>query len=1175
MLVRIRAFEATQFVFPKQEVSSERPSMKRSATSVFASLLFLFITSATCFAQFSASVQGTVLDSNGAAIPNASVSLTNTATGVKQTVTSNAAGVYRFPSLAPGNYSVSTTVQGFSPAKVSVVLATDQTLEVPLTLTVASVASSVTVTTQAPLLDTSDSRLEQTLDTTALTNLPLPGRNPTNVITLAPGVTGLGGQASPGTANSTNFAPENWVDASANGRGANGNQYVVDGMDVTSSIRPGVLNLTPNADTVQEVSVQTNTYTVDYGRASSIQTVMTTKSGTSEFHGLASDYYTYQGLTARGEFGVPQPTPLNPYHVSNLSFALGGPVIPHKQFFFFVGYEPYLSLASNGSSLVSYEAPEFLSFAQSAQPNSPEVQLMAKYKPSGATTQGVSATAGQLWSNVLPPPQQSQCASGVGNLPASYDNIPCSTPVFDVGHFNSSSFYNAKQYNIRLDKYFTKDRIYGNFYRNTVSNGGPAIRPAFQTTSAYYVFSLQANETHTFSPTMLNEAIWGYNRIEGNSPHTGLFSVPVVNVNQLGTGWGDGFADGDYIQHSYHWRDVLTKLVGTHSFKTGFEGWRGDDIALFAGAFDQPNFYFQSMIDLINNNPYSESGLSYNPVTGQPAARNYGYKETTFGLFAEDTWKANRKLTVNYGIRYDNFGNPYVALKGTVLANLHLAPAANMADRIAGAVMKQQSNVFNHDINWVFSPRVGVAYAPFNDNKWVIHGGFGVFHDYVTLGNAENDLGSNPPGPVVPTFYNNGSTAAPIFGYGTQNTYPFGFQHPAFQGQPLDAKGGIPGSQISVSGNDLNLSAPITLNWSAALERQLSSNMVASVAYTGTHSDNLLVVGGNTGATSYTVDLNLRPGDLVQHPVFDSNGVWTGSGSQTRLNSSFGSVGYEFNGARQNYYAVIAAIKGRFGRRGFLTASYTHSASKDDSANYPEGYVGGGGTNYNINQWYSPSTWDVPNRLSLGWSYDIPGSNNGQGFLGRVSSGFTLAGVTVLQSGTPFFVANFNPLSLVDTAGVTVTSSNYQSELNAGHFAFAPNSGNYAEDGDNFNVPNVLSYHQKHDRKSYEYTGVVDSGVVTHSQFAQPAFSPTGTEGNEKLGMFRNPGYADTDFTVKKATLITERVNFELRLDIFNLFNRVNLTGVDSNYGDTSANFGTTSSNLPPRNMQVAARITF
>ncbi len=1139
--------------------------------------LLLLISAASCYAQFNASVQGTVADSKGAVIPNATITLVRGATGVTQKAVANASGVYRFVSLAPGNYTVSTTVQGFAPASVGFNLATEEVRNVPLYLTVESVSSTITVTTEAPLLDTSDSRFEQTLNTTALTDLPLQGRNPTNVITLAPGVTGLGGQNSPGSSTSTNFAPENWVNASANGQGATGNQYIVDGMDVTSTIRPGVLNLTPNADVVQEISVQTNTYSVDYGRAASIQTVMTTKSGTNQFHGLASEYYQYQGLAARGEFGVPKPTPVNPYHVNNMSFAVGGPVIPHKEFFFFVGYEPYLSLASNGTSLAGFEDPAFVNFAQSVAPSSPEVALMQKYPVAGMVNTRLAATAGQLWGNTLPTPAEQQaCAGGVGNVTA-YDNIsiPCGTPVFDTGNFNSSSYYNAEQYNIRLDKYFKKDRVYGQFFRDTINSGGPSARPAFATTNKYFTFSLQVNETHTFSPNTLNEGAFGYNRIEGNSPATGLYTVPIVNVINLGTGWGDGFADGDYIQHSYHWRDVLTHIVGEHSFKAGFEAWRSDDIALFAGAYDQPTFQFNNMIDLIANNPYSESGISYNPVTGAYDSANYGYKETTFGLFAEDTWKMNRKLTANYGIRYDNFGNPYVALAGTVLANFHLPSGSNFADQVTNGVMTQQSHVFNHDMNYVFSPRFGLAYDPFANGKWVLHGGFGLFHNEFTLGNAENGLKGNPPGYIVPTFYNNGSTATPIFGYGTQNTVPFGFPAPAFVGSPLDAKGGIVGAQNGVGGTDPSLSSPDALDWSAGLEHQLMKDLVASVGYQGSHGYNLVSAGGNVNNTTYGVDVNIFPGDLIQHPAFNSNGVWTGDGIQTRLNTSFGTINYAFNAAYSNYYAFFAALKGKIGTNGFLTASYTRSAAKDDWNNYPEGYVGGGGTSYNFKQFYSPSPWDAPNRLSLGWSYDIPGLQSGNGFMRRLTSGFNLSGATILQSGNPFYVGSYNPLSLVDTAGVTVTQTNYQSELAAGHFAFAPNSGNYSADGDNNNAPDVVSYRQKTDRKSYEYTGAVDSGVITHAQFAQPQFNPNGTEGNERMNQFRNPGYADTDLTVRKTTAISERVNLELRLDMFNLFNRVNLTGVDSNYNDTSANFGTTSSTLFPRYLQLAARVNF
>ncbi|HEX4311436.1 MAG TPA: TonB-dependent receptor [Acidobacteriaceae bacterium] len=1145
--------------------------MKKFAETAVKTLVMLLVSAAACHAQFNASVQGSVEDPKAAVVVGASVMLVNVDTGVTRKTVTDAAGVYHFDSVAPGNYQASVTAQGFSSASTSFALTTDQVRDVPFTLSVGATASTINVTTQAPLLDTSDSRFEETLGTTALQDLPMPGRNPTSEINITPGVTGTG------SGSALNFNPENYVSVSANGQGQNGNQYIVDGMDVTSTIRPGVINLTPNVDVIQEVSVQTNIYTVDYGRAGSIQTVMTTKSGANAFHGLASDYYTYQGFTARGEFGVPQPTPLNPYHSDNMSFAVGGPVIPHKQFFFFVGYEPYLSMSSNGTSLVGFEDPAFVTFAQTQEPNSPEVQLMSKYSVGHVVNVHVASTAGQLWSNTLATgTAQQDCANGTGNVTA-YDNIsiPCSTPVFDSGNFNSSSYENAKQYNIRIDKYWKNDRAYGQFFRDTINQGGPSLRPSFNETDNYYTFSLQGNETHTFSPSTLNEAMFGYNRIEGFAPKTGLFDVPVVGVNQLGSGWGDGFAQGDYIQHSYHWRDVLSHVVGEHSLKAGFEAWRSNDIALFAGAYDQPSLYYNNMIDFIADNPYSESGVSYNPVTGAYDPANYGYKETTFGAFAEDTWKVNRKLTLNYGLRWDNYGNPDVALKGTVLANFHLGSGSAFSDQVASGIMKEQSNVFNGDINWVFSPRAGVAWDPFGNGKWVVRGGVGLFHNEFTLGNAENGLKGNPPGYVVPTFYNNGSTAPPIFSYGTQNSQPFGFTVPAFVGQPLDAKGGIAGSQISVGGTSVSLSPQPTLTWTAGLERQLGSNLVGSLGYSGTHSWNLVLGGGNPNNTSYGVDVNIFPGDLIQNPAFNAQGVWTGDGIQTRLNNSFGSIGYAFNGARANYSAFIAAVKGRFTRRGFVTASYTRSSASDDWGNYPEGYVASGGTSYDVNQYYGPSSLNAPNRFSLGWSYDIPGYGQGNGFVRRLTSGFNLGSTTILQSGNPFFVVNNNPLALVDTAGVTVTQSNYQTELAAGHFAYAANSGNYAADGDNYNLPDATSYKQKKDRKSYQYTGVVDSGIVTHGQFAQPAFKATGTEGNEKVNQFSNPGYADTDLTVKKTTAINERLSFQLRLDMFNAFNRVNLNGVDTNFGDTSANFGTTSGTMSPRYMVVSGRFDF
>jgi hypothetical protein len=400
--------------------------------------------SVQAFAQFNASVQGDVQDSSGAVIANAAVKLVNTDTQVTQSATSDASGVYRFLSLAPGHYEVSASAPGFQTTEVPFTLLTEQNRQVVLTLAVGEATSNVSVTAQAPLLDVSDSRNQVTIDTQAIQALPLAARNPTALIALAPGVTGLG------SAGYNNFFTEN-ADYSANGRGNNGNQYVLDGLDINIDVNPGVLTLVPNADALSEISVQTNTYTVDYGKTSSMQTVMTTKSGTDHYHGFASLYYTYQGLNARGEFGPPSSVKIAPFHTTNMSFGIGGPVIPKHQFFFFFSIEPYRALTSNGNNVLTYEDPAFVAFAQAVKPDSPEVQLMAKYPPSGATTTGVAATAQDAFG-----PQDLANNTGCGT--PSTDNIPCGTPVFDNGNFNSSSYDNSKQYNIRIDKYFSKDR---------------------------------------------------------------------------------------------------------------------------------------------------------------------------------------------------------------------------------------------------------------------------------------------------------------------------------------------------------------------------------------------------------------------------------------------------------------------------------------------------------------------------------------------------------------------------------------------------------------------------------------------------------------------------------------------------------------------------------------------
>ena len=599
--------------------------MKRNPIRAALGLALVIGAFSSAFAQFSGSISGTVTDPAGAVIPGVTVTLINAGTAAGKTGTTDASGFYQFVSLAPGSYALKTAAKGFADTQQSFTLATNQTLNLPVKVAVGTSSETVQVTTQAPLLDTSDTRLQETLSTQTLSSLPLAGRNMISLVTLAPGVTGLGvtSNGSPGSGRD-NYSTETQVDASANGQGAVGNMYVVDGLDVTSSIRPGVLNMTPNPDSIQETTIQSNTYNVDYGRASSIQMTMTTKSGTNQYHGNASDYFTYQGLLARTEFT----SKYAPFHSNNISATIGGPIIPrHDIGFFFFGIEPLRSSAGV-STPVSFEDPQFTAFAQSTFPNTLGTMLLTKYPVSKISSQAVQATAATLYPGTC------------GTAATSF--LPCSTAMVDNANYTDTSYRNGLQYNFRLDKAFAAERLYGSFYRTTLNTNTPNVRSAFSTTNNYYQYAIQINETHTFNPSTLNEAAFAAMRVEGIQGVAGLFSVPLVkvtgiNVDGNGNALGSGFAQGDFIQHNYHWRDVLTHTIKSHDIRVGYEGLFGDDVEVFNGPYDQPTYQFNGLLELASDNVYTETSLSYDPISGQRTQYNWNAAGVTNGVFAQDT----------------------------------------------------------------------------------------------------------------------------------------------------------------------------------------------------------------------------------------------------------------------------------------------------------------------------------------------------------------------------------------------------------------------------------------------------------------------------------------------------------------------------------------------------------
>src|SRR3954453_21681643 len=635
------------------------------ATASLCALFVLF--TASVFAQFTANMQGVVQDQSGAGVAKASVKLVNVGTGATKETSTDASGNYRFVSIAPGDYKITVEASGFSKTEVNVTVLTEQNLNVPVTLKVGAVTEDVTVTTASPVVDTADSRVHLTLENQAVAQLPIIGRNLVTLVTMAPGVSGLGTSTSGSPASGVdNFSTEEQVDASANGQGQNNNQYVIDGLDVTSGIRQGVLNLTPQPESIQETSVQVNTFSVEHSRAAGLQTIFTTRSGTDSFHGSAADWFNYQGMYANQHFVSSSESPYKPFHSNNMDFAIGGPIIPHHNSFFYFAVEPLRSSASSGGS-VTFADPQFISFAQTNYPNTVGTHVLSTYLPSGLGGVSVQQTAQDVFGSD---------AGGCGTT-AGQNGVPCTLPMIDQGSFGATQIRNGTQYFARIDQGFKQDRIYVSLFRTLLLTGAASPMPQFSALNNTWQVAGQASWTHTFSGTTLNEFTAGISRVEGVLGSGAKdYTVPSISVNGInadaGMAYGVGFAQGDFIQHNYHWRDVLTHVRGTHTLKFGYEGWYGDDVEPFEGPWSQPKFAFDDLLKLAQDAPTNENGVMYNPATGQQQLWNWDAASRTFGLFVEDTWKARRNLTLTLGLRYDDSGNPWSKSAATVFGNFYL-----------------------------------------------------------------------------------------------------------------------------------------------------------------------------------------------------------------------------------------------------------------------------------------------------------------------------------------------------------------------------------------------------------------------------------------------------------------------------------------------------------------------
>jgi len=1088
---------------------------KRTMAPARYAAMALALASMPALAQYNSGIRGTVTDPAGAVIPGATVTVRSSATGFITKATTGPSGAFDVPRLAPGDYTLQVRAPGFSIFSSHATLLTEQTLDLPVQLLVGSDTQSITVESAAPLLSTADSRLQTTLPQNQIDALPVQGRSVIGLANLAPGVTGTGLATTSGVPD--NFNVEITNQANANGRGFDGNLYIVDGLDITSSVRPGVVNTAPNADSVQEVAVQTNTYSVEYGRATSIQTAITTKSGANRLHGLASYYYTGNKLWARNEF-----TPVAgyaPFHYNNFSAAVGGPIY-RDQTFFFVSTQLLRSLSTT-SGLTTFESPEFRAFAQSTFPGRIGTSLLTKYPVSHATVTGASKTAQQVFG--------ASCGTA-----ATY-NIPCTLPIIDSGTYSLSPFRDGTQYSIRIDQNFKRERIYASYYNSKVNTLNASVRSGMDLPNLQTSRSFQVNETHTFGAALLNEAKFGYLPIEGLNGATGPFNIPQINISGQGTAIGVGPAHQDFIQHNYHWRDVVSLVKGRHNLRVGFEGFHGDELTLFGQVQSQPVFTFNNLLDLSHDAPFSEAGVYYNPATGQKAFFSLGVSSTTYGVFAQDQWQPTPRLTLDLGIRFDNFGNPYPSSAlGSIISNFKLGSGSTLTQQVANGALQVTNKVYDSAPK-AFSPRIGVSWDPTGRHKYVVRGGVGVYHEWFTNGELTVPLRANPPAFANPTFLST-QGIAPLFALGTSATYPFNFPLPSVPAGVPDSHGAYSGfPTANIGGTDPNLTTPLILNYTAGIEHELGNHITVGANYAGSLGHNL--PEGDINTISPDNDINRSSGSYIVN-----------KNKLVRPLTSFGAINYTRNGNQSHYNAFIATVNGRFGARDTFQASYTRSSAVDYGTQYPDVLAA-------RSLYRGPASFDTPNHFSLSESLRLPTFNvlNGNPILHGVTNGWVISGSVILQSGTPFTAYTSATFQPVQDASGNVTG------LKTG-------SGDYNGDGKNYDFPNAPNsgYSQPHDRHSYL------RGLFPASSFGIPAL---GTEGNELRNRFRGPGYANTDLSVLKSFPVLEQVHLEFRSDFFNIFNRPNLTNFQSDL--SNGNFGKATSAFNARYIQLAARLTF
>ncbi|HET8922329.1 MAG TPA: TonB-dependent receptor [Candidatus Acidoferrum sp.] len=1218
---------------------------------------------------------GTVTDPQGASVPSADVAITNVGTGNTVTVKTGSEGLYRVPELPVGNYRITVTAPGFKrEVKANLYLGAGVIERVDFKLELGQATETVEVEAGAVQVQTEDARLYDTFSQTQIANLPLNGRNVFDLISLVPGAV-----------DATGVSFENGHNTVVNGLRPNFSGFLING--VSDKGLSGGNVTTPNADIVQEFQELTLNMSAQYGNSAAAIVNVVTKSGTNSLHGSVYEFLRNDKFDANDFFRNASPDRAVNSRPSELRFnQFGGTVtgpIWKDHLFFTASYQGDRFITAQPAAPVVSESAAWRQAVTTLLPNSVAAAIYKdpRFQPKSdgspvlnsslqpwTVTDTVTSSYGSFLTLVCPSVFASTFAPGFDSAVAQFQQLfgvtaaeatACGGGLVSTGATaarttqflrnntllfgaqTQGNLFDGNEWSTRIDWVKGQnDRIFGEYYwqHEFDSFGSENISSGihgFKNPTASHFPNFQASWVHTFSPTLINEAKAGY-VLNRTDTQVAIPGVPQISFDDGTAGFGSYSGYPQFFHENiYSYGDMMSLQKGKHSLKFGADFRRNIENSEFDIA--RPSYYAFDQLFFAAGAPYSENaGTDPGFVSSKPAELSDNFRHwrnLEVGAYFQDDWKVTKKLTLNFGLRWDLFtrhteksGKVTTFLPGPgcefqsngfcadaiLNANAPIgSPGCSSPFQMSHAVLAgvcgpggfaiaKNLGAGNHKN---FGPRAAFAYDPWGNGKTAIRGGFGISYEgtlYNPLSNSRwnppfysfnletNALGGGVPGAgggavvfgptttcdLTTTACTPSGAAVTFTGPGTNIGMGTGAQATGnisgyFSGDPNTAF--LTGIVFPEGIRD-----PYVLNSYFGVQREILPKTVLEVNYVGTLGDHLFRAEQG----------NRLPGERLPAgaTVVDNFGrTLTGLGHRY-LNTNYGVLRIWDNVSKSWYNSLQVAVRHQATRGLVFNGNYTWSHSIDTGSDWHSGATsangGAAGDGYSLDPTKpgldrGNSTFDIRHRFSINYVYEFPWMKAQKGFAGHVFGGWQYQGLWAYQTGahwTPFCAAgNRCDFNFDGTRNdrPDVLVSNHH---NATHGDWA---NGWFQPGGSL----ASSGMQAWCGVARTLANPAPPCSATTSFFQTPCL---GCDGNLGRNTFVGPSLSNTDESLFKNIKISERFNFQFRFEVFNALNHTNFKlpngatgGNNGNHINGAANFGQSFGEIAPRHIQFGLKLLF